>query len=186
MKPLSLLIVMALVAVVGMALQHLKPVSASSERASAEPLVHVRNTFELTVRAPYKVAAPLFGADAERAWGGPDWKPQFLYPQPAEDRASAVFTVAHGHHQSVWVNTIFDLEKGNVQYVSVIDGVMVTKIDIHLAAADANSTRVNVSYERTALNAEANGHVRHFGEADHANGKEWEGAINSYLAKKKI
>ncbi len=181
MKTLSLLIGMALVTVFGLALRHIKPVSASSE-----PLAHVRNTFEFTVSAPYKVAAPLFGAEAERVWGGPDWKPQFLYPQPPQDKAGAVFTVAHGQHQSVWVTTVFDLEKGNVQYVSIIDGIMVTKIDIHLAPVDANSTGVSAAYERTALNAKANIHVRHFGESDRENGKEWADAINGYLARQKI
>ncbi len=181
MRPLSLLIGMALVTAFGLALHHVKLVSASSE-----PLEHVRNTFELTVRASYKIAAPLFGANAERAWGGPDLKPQFLYPQPAEDKAGAVFTVAHDHHQSVWVNTVFDLESGNVQYVSIIDGVMVTKIDIHLAPVDANRTRVSVAYERTALSADANVHVRRLGQSDQANGKEWEAAINGYLAQQKI
>jgi hypothetical protein len=181
MKPLSLLIGMALVTVFGLALQRVKPVSASRE-----PLAHVRTTFEFTVRAPYKVAAPLFGAEAERAWGGVHWDPQFLYPQPAQDKAGAVFTVAHGQHQSVWVNTVFDLENGNVQYVSIIDGIMVTKIDIHLAAVDANTARVNVAYERTALNADANVHVRQFGKSDQENGKEWDDAINGYLAHKKI
>jgi len=180
MKSLSLLIGMTLVTVFGLAAHHLKPVSASSE-----PLAHVHNMFEFTVRAPYKVAAPLFGAEAERAWGGPDWKPQFLYPQPAEDKAGAVFTVAHGHHQSVWVNTVFDLENGNVQYVSIIDGIMVTKIDIHLAPIGANNTRVSAAYERTALNADANVHVRQFGKSDQENGKEWENAINGYLAQQK-
>ncbi len=42
------------------------------------PLAHVRNSFTLTVRARYKVAAPLFGPNGERAWAGNDWDPQFI------------------------------------------------------------------------------------------------------------
>ena len=43
-----------------------------------------------------KQTAPLFGANEERKWA-PDWKPQFVYPNPARDQQGMVFQVAHGH-----------------------------------------------------------------------------------------
>src|SRR5260370_37405700 len=113
MKTVCLRIGMALVTVFGLALRHIKPLSASSE-----PLAHVRNTFEFTVSAPYKVAAPLLGAEAERVWGGPDWKPQFLYPRPAQDKAAAVFSVGHGQHQNASVTTVFLLSTGTYTNIS--------------------------------------------------------------------
>src|ERR1700733_8302898 len=77
-------------------------------------LAHVRSDFEFVVHGPYKTVAPLFGPEAERAWGGGEWNPVFLYPQPARDIEGAVFTVQHGGHRSVWVNTAFDLASGHV------------------------------------------------------------------------
>jgi hypothetical protein len=153
--------------------------------ASSEPVAHVRNEFEFTVHAPYRVAAPLFGPEGERAWGGEQWDPHFLYPQPAEDIPGAVFTVQHGHHRSYWVNTAFDFDARHVQYVYVIPDVMTTLIDIHFTETDAANFKVDVAYERTALNPEANEHVRDAGNSDRNSGKEWSTTINEYLAKQK-
>ena len=57
-------------------------------------------------------AAPLFGPQGERAWAGEDWNPQFVFPTPARDIEGAVFTVRHGEHTAVWVNTVFDARSG--------------------------------------------------------------------------
>jgi hypothetical protein len=58
---------------------------------SSERLAHVRGEFQFAVGAPMTVAAPLFGPEAERGWGGSDWNPRFLYPEPAKDIEGAVF-----------------------------------------------------------------------------------------------
>lgn len=145
------------------------------------PPYHVRTEFEFLVHAPYSVAAPLFGPQGERAWASDSWNPLFMYPQPARDIPGAVFQVSHGHHNSTWVNTAFDLEQGHIQYVYVIPEMMVTLIDLHLSKT-ADATDVHVAYERTALSAAANEHVREFGEADRNNGKTWGNDIERYLA----
>jgi len=149
------------------------------------PLAHVRNSFTLRVRAPYKVAAPLFGPNGERAWAGNDWDPQFIYPKPAEDRGGAVFTVKHGSHQSIWVNTLFDAEARHFQYVYFVSDLMVTVIDLKFSILDSRNTKVDVVYERTALNPEANDHVQQLGASDRNNGTRWQKAINDYLEKQK-
>lgn len=57
-----------------------KTAHTSSGAGDPVPLAHVRNSFTLTVHAPYKIAAPLFGPNGERVWAGDDWDPQFIYP----------------------------------------------------------------------------------------------------------
>lgn len=146
-----------------------------------EPLAHARSEFSFTVHAAMAVAAPLFGPQAERGWGGESWNPRFLYPQPASDIQGAVFHVKHGEHESTWVATIQDFQGGHVQYVSFIDGAMVTLIDIHLTAKATNETAVTVAYERTSLQPGVNRHVRKLSEQDGTNGPHWEAAINGYL-----
>jgi len=148
------------------------------------PVAHVRNEFEFTVHAPYQIAAPLFGPERERGWDG-RWDPHFLYPQPAQDIQGAVFTIRHGHRHAYWVNTSLDVDARHFQYVYVIPEAMVVLIDIRFSEPDASNTRVNVAYERTALNPGANEHVRELGDADRQSGKEWARAINDYLAKQK-
>jgi hypothetical protein len=146
-----------------------------------EPLAHVRSQFEFTLQAPVSVAAPAFGPEAERGWGGHDWNPHFLFPEPAQDIEGAVFTVPHGPHESLWVATVLDFAAGHVQYVSMIDGMMLTRIDIRLRPLGTRETGVTVAYERTALRAEANEHVRQLGEQDSHSGKHWESILNDYL-----
>src|SRR3984957_9213394 len=95
--------VLALTAIVILAYLHFH-----SRREAGGPGVHVENGVEFTAHGPYKIVAPLFGASAERVWGE-GWNPRFLYPSPERDTFGEVFTVAHSHLKSVWVNTAFDL-----------------------------------------------------------------------------
>jgi len=144
-------------------------------------LAHTRSEFSFTVDAPMEMAAPLFGAEAERAWGGESWNPRFVYPQPASDVGGAVFFVKHGGHDSTWVATAQDFRGGHVQYVSLIDGAMATLIDIRLRAAGEKETAVTVVYERTALRPELNGHISELAANDKTSGPHWASAINDYL-----
>jgi hypothetical protein len=150
---------------------------------SSGPVVHVRNEFAFTVHAPYAVVAPLFGADKERAWAGSHWNPHFLYPQPGQDIRGAVFTIKHGHRQAYWINTAFDMDARHVQYVYVIPEAMVVLIDVRFSEPDPANTKVNVAYERTALNPEANQHVKELGDSDRESGEEWSTAIQDCLVK---
>lgn len=135
----------------------------TQEPASA--LTHTRNEFTFTVDAPFEQVVPLFGAHEERKWAH-DWNPQFVYPNPAGDQQGMVFTVAHGHNSSVWINTALDLAAGHIQYAYVLNDAMATLIDIHATRQGPQKTGVTVVYERTALLPEANEHVQHFAKGD--------------------
>jgi hypothetical protein len=157
-----------------------------AETAVTEPsqsLAHASNSFAFTVNAAMHDAAPLFGPEGERVWAGDEWNPQFIFPIPARDIEGAVFTVRHGEHTAVWVNTIFDLAGGHMQYVYVLGDLLVTTIDVRLHAIDAAHTKVDVTYARTALRHEADEHVVALREHDAEQGKMWEKAINTYLER---
>jgi hypothetical protein len=159
-------------------------VHAASTSGVPEPLAHVRSEFHFTVHAPMAVAAPLFGPEGERAWGGSDWDPNFLFPLPAQDVEGAVFLVQHGGYKSTWVATELDFTAGHIQYVNIIDGAMAVRIDIHLAAAGPSETAATIVYERTALQSELNEHIKGLAEGDANSGLHWESAINGYLKLK--
>lgn len=155
----------------------------SPVKDSQQPATHVSNSFAFTVDAPLNDAAPLFGPEGERVWAGDDWNPQFIFPVPAQDVEGAVFTVRHGEHTAVWINTLFDLKAGRMQYVYVLADLLVTTIDVRLHAIDAEHTKVDVTYARTALRPEANGHVVALGRHDREQAKVWEAAIHRYLQR---
>ena len=147
------------------------------------PRAHTEEKFAITANAPMEQVAPLFGADKEQGWA-PHWEPQFVHPSPVSDQEGMVFTVAHQHFRAVWVNTAFDLKNGRIQYVYTIPDALVTVITLNLTP-QGQQTRVEVEYDRTALSAEADGHVRHMAEGDRKSGPEWEQQVNQFLAGKK-
>jgi hypothetical protein len=168
-----------------LALTALIPLLASVCGHAQEPastLTHTRNEFSFTVDAPFEQVVPLFGANEERKWAH-DWDPQFVYPSPARDQQGEVFTVAHGHYSSVWINTALELTTGHIQYAYVLNDAMATLIDIHATRQGPQKTGVTVVYERTALIPDANEHVQHFAKGDENAGKEWEEAMNAYFTK---
>ncbi|HEY3742789.1 MAG TPA: hypothetical protein VGL53_23245 [Bryobacteraceae bacterium] len=150
------------------------PAALIAEAAPSLERSHSEFTFHLDV--PYPQAAPLFGALAEKKWD-PEWNPEFLYPAPAADEEGSVFVIARNGHHSTWTTTVFDLERGHIQYLYFIEGVMVTRIDIHLSKPTSGGTDARVLYERTALDAAANAHVKTLGEHDGLQGPHWKQAI---------
>jgi len=166
--------------IAGFAALALVSIAASAHQEHAMPLVHTTAGFAFDLMLAYDFAAPLFGAKEESKWA-PDWSPQFLHPVPAADIEGAVFRTLDGPHQGrLWINTVFDLANGHIQYVYVLNQAIVTRIDIHLARKGANETHVAVTYERTALAPSANDEVRKATKATAAYGPEWRDAIERY------
>jgi len=155
---------------------HLHPSSGPLQRAHSE--------FSFTVHAPMAAAFPLFGPEGERPWAGHHWNPKFVFPTPAKDTEGAVFHVAHGHHDSTWVNTAFDPEHGHAAYVYIIDRKLATRIDVQLTPADAQTTTVRVMYERTALSPSVNEDILEMAQTDPKMGLEWEQRIEKYLRER--
>ncbi|HEX4584979.1 MAG TPA: hypothetical protein VH183_09130 [Burkholderiaceae bacterium] len=161
-----------------------EPSRSADARLDAEPqpqtgLLHTHEEFDFVVNAPVDVAAPLFGAEAERAWA-PDWDPAFVWPQTPSDRPGMVFKVSHGDRTAVWVNTAFDRVANRIQYVYVIPDIVVTVVTLGLTPRQT-STHVAVTYERTALTQDANERVRQMAARDAASGPEWGRQINDCL-----
>jgi hypothetical protein len=161
------------------------PVSAQPAPSASEALMHTRTSFDLMVHLPLADTAPLFGPEGERPWAGKHWNPKFIYPQPAHDEAGAVFTVSHGSHNAVWVITEFDVAARHFQYAYFMADLMVTTIDVRFTELDAATTRVNVVYARTAVTPAGNEHVAAMTEGDKGSGKDWQEAIDQYLAARK-
>lgn len=155
--------------------------SEEQEQRTSSELAHVNNSFEFLVHASFDRTAPLFGPEMERKWAGDHWNPTFLYPERAKDIQGAIFTVPRAEGTSTWVNTVYDVSLGRMQYVYFIPDILVTTIDVHLTTVDKSTTRVAVTYARTALKVDANEHVRVLGVQDRENGTQWQQAIQAYL-----
>lgn len=159
--------------------------AAGQGSAPAEKRAHAETSFDLVVRAPYAETARLFGPEGERAWAGKHWDPRFVYPEAARDERGAVFTIQHGPYTAVWVIAQHDLDARHFQYVYVIPDVMACTIDVRFAPVDASTTKVHVTYARTAVTAAGDEHVASMAEGDRSAGPEWQAQIDKYLAGRK-
>jgi hypothetical protein len=83
------------------------------------------------------------------------------------------------------VITEFDVAARHFQYAYFIADLLVTTIDVRFTPLDATTTRVNVLYARTAVTAAGNDHVAAITNDDKGAGKEWQEAIDQYLAARK-
>jgi hypothetical protein len=155
--------------------------SAPEQARGTAEHVHVVNSFRFEVAASMERVAPLFAPEAERSWAGEHWKPIFLYPQPGRDVQGAVWTIKHGPFNSVWVNTLFDLPGGRMQYVAITGEHFVMTVDVRVTAMASSRTAVEVTYTRTALDPSANEDVRALGESDRTSAPEWQKGIESAL-----
>ncbi|WP_263419383.1 hypothetical protein [Terriglobus albidus] len=160
-------------------MQHAK--AQTSTDAVQEKNAHVVNTFRFEIAAPMAQVGPLFAPEAERRWAGEDWNPVFAYPQPGRDVQGAVWTIKHGNVDSVWVNTLFDVAGGRMQYVAVVGNQFATTVDVHVSALQERQTAVEVTYARTALDRAANQRVIELGQHDRDNGPEWKHRIETAL-----
>lgn len=168
------------------ALAAMTTASAQTPPQPLASLLRTHTSFNLVVKLPLQQAALLFGPEGERAWAGPHWNPEFLYPRPGRDVEGAVFTIGHGPIKATWVNTSFDLQSRHFQYVYFIPDLMVTVIDVHFSSPSAAETGVHVDYVRTALTPDGNDHVQTMTEGDRKAGNEWQHAIDDFLAHKTI
>ncbi|MHB1700719.1 MAG: hypothetical protein ACYCSN_11420 [Acidobacteriaceae bacterium] len=149
---------------------------------TATEYVHVNTSFSFSVSAPFARTALLFGPESEKSWAGDSWQPRFFYPKPDADIEGAVFTVQHGPHTSIWVNTVYDVSGGRMQYVAIIPEVVATTIDVQLTSAGQYQTQVDVTYVRTALDTAANDDVRGMARHDAISGPEWKRGIEGLLS----
>ena len=157
-------------------------ISAAAVEPPAPPLAHVQTSFDLVVAEPYAEAVKLFGPEGERAWAGPHWNPEFLHPQPGADVEGAVFTIPHSATNAVWVCSLRNLDAHHLQYVYFLPDLLVTVIDVRFEPTTSTTTRVHVVYTRTAITTDGNARVAALSHADQSAGKEWQHAIDGYLA----
>jgi hypothetical protein len=102
-------------------------------------------------------------------------------PYPHRNVAGAVVTLPHGHGNSIWVNTHYDLVSGRMQYVYVIAEAMVCVIDVHVTPTDQSHTEVEGTYTRTALKPEHNEGDSHLAKMDAQSGPVWQRYVEHAL-----
>ena len=141
-----------------------------------------RRTAEITVELPREQAMALFTAEGERRWAE-GWEPR--YPEPSRrDGPGAVFTTAHGDHQTTWV--MVDHEPDRVRYARVTDGFTAGTVEVQALFSDERMTRLRVAYDVTALGSAGEHWLAQFDAHFEAEIASWATDIASALAKQQL
>lgn len=153
-------------------------------KAQEVSLVSAERTITVTLHASQKVAFSLFGPVEEQKWT-PDWHPKFLFRSgPPEQPEFAVMTNGNEDDTAIWVISAYDRPRGYIQYVSFRPGKTVTLVSIQCFPARHDTTRVRITYRRTALRADSNAAVEHFAAGFTSEAQHWEDTLNDYLQKR--
>jgi hypothetical protein len=109
--------------------------------------ITLHRTAEIAVGLPREQAVPLFTAEGERQWAD-GWEPR--YPEPTRrDGPGAVFTTAHGGHETTWI--MVDDRPDGVRYARVTQGLAAGTVAVNVLSSDDRATRLSVTYDLTAL-----------------------------------
>lgn len=107
----------------------------------------LHRTAEITVELPREQAMALFTAEGERSWAE-GWEPR--YPEPSRrDGPGAVFTTAHGGHDTTWI--MVDHRPDCVRYARVTHELTAGTVAVDVLSSNDHSTRLRVTYDLTAL-----------------------------------
>jgi hypothetical protein len=157
---------------------HAPPAASAPQRVAAE---RARLTMTLDLVAAADSVFPLFGPVREASWA-PDWHPRMVFPTDGSQSADgAVFIVAEGSRDVVWVMTEYDPSARIVRYVHVAPNDYVGQIDIDVTPVSATRARARVTYTLTAISDSGAQVVTRFRAHFGRLAPHWTSAINRYL-----
>lgn len=128
---------------------------------------------------------PLFGAFDEKKWTE-GWNPTPIFPAAEKMEQGLIFKTpghVHGEADLIWVVLKFDTIHSEVNYL-VICPNRIIRITVQCSILGENATRASVTYQITGLNSDGNKIALHMvGKLSDSGLKDWQLAINEYLAK---
>ena len=144
---------------------------------------HVVRAANFELDLPRDRAFQFFTPEGERAWA-PGWDPRYLHPADATPGAGMVFTTSMSE-ETLWMMLRYEPAEGRVEYLRCTPGSRVGVVRVECVPLEPGSTRVNVSYELTALTEAGNATIRELDEAAFSRFiATWPEAINHALAKR--
>lgn len=113
----------------------------------------------------------------------PDWRPVFIHPADGTTEEGMVFTTGEGAEETFWSCIEWAPEAYKVRYARVTPASRFAHVAVHCVALDDFSTRVEVSYEMTALNAAGEARLKETtAEAFSASIEGWKALIGKHIA----
>ena len=132
-----------------------------------------------------EAAFPLFSPAGERAWV-PGWDFEPLYPKRTEWERGLVFRTIEEQGEAVWIATLLDRERHDVEYHRVEPGRYVARVRVLCTGEAGGKTRVAVRYAFIGLSESGNRESEAMSEpAFDEKMRRWQGWIEGYLARER-
>jgi hypothetical protein len=138
-----------------------------------------RDTATLSVPLPPKEAMPLFTARGERRWVD-GWDPEFPAGEPDEEDEGTVWITRAGDRTTYWV--VAAKEAQSVCYGRTTPGFAAGIVEVRVRDSEANETRLDVTYDLTALTEEGAGELEEFAATFQEDIGSWDGMIRRLVS----
>ena len=113
----------------------------------------------------------------------PDWNPELLHPPGARWERGLVFRTQEELGEAVWVVTVLDRERHEVEYYRVEAGRYVATVRVHCQARDAQQTEVRVRYAFVGLSDAGNQEIAAMSQASFEQKmRRWQSWISGCLS----
>lgn len=135
------------------------------------------------VPAPVGDVFELFSPLGEKLWV-PGWDPELLHPPGAHWERGLVFRTQEAVGEAVWVVTVLDRERHEVEYFRVEPGRYVARVRVHCQSRLLQQTEVGVAYTFVGLSDAGNREIAEMsGAAYEQKMRRWQGWIADYLSR---
>jgi hypothetical protein len=146
----------------------------------------VSHTYVQTINGNIKEIMPLYCPVRELDWCE-NWNPKIVYSNSGLVEKDCIFTTPHGDSDIVWIVTDYDIEKGHVEMVYHIPGVLVTKLEIQLTSITEGKTKATITYTKSSLSEMGNKALEGFTQKEYDTMMDsWEKAMNHYMNTGKL
>lgn len=137
-----------------------------------------RDTVTIEVPLPASRALPLFTARGERAWV-PGWTPRFPAGEPDDEEEGTVFVTEADGRPTYWVVAARDAR--GVSYARITPELFAGIVEVRQRRADARSTRLDITYDLTALTEEGSAELDRFAAGYQQEIGGWQAAIEAAI-----
>ena len=144
---------------------------------------HLRAQHSVTLALPIQQCQMLFTPAGEELWVE-GWKPTYHHPTDGSTRRGMIFSTGSGEELTFW--SLVDFERGGnrhfARYTRVTPALRSGFVEVECSEASAGSTRVQVSYEMTALTSAGQESLQAYAPENFARMiEEWRSLIESRL-----
>jgi hypothetical protein len=134
------------------------------------------------VAAPLDAVFELFSPMGEKRWV-PEWNPELLHPPGVEWERGLIFRTQEELGEAVWVVTVLDRERHEVEYHRIEPGRYVARVRVRCRARGARQTEVEVQYGFVGLSDAGNRDIDAMSQAAYEQKmRRWQGWISDCLS----